>query len=98
MTQQHGLFHGGVIGAVADSAGGYAAMTLCEPGAEVLSVEYKINFVAPARGTEVLATGRVVRSGRTLIVTRPDVEVLSPQRPPTHCAVLLQTIMVIATG
>lgn len=96
VTQQQGFFHGGVLGAVADSAGGYAAMTLVPPGAEVLTVEYKINFLAPAQGPEVVATGRVVRSGRTLVVARAEVELLQPRRPPVACAVLQQTIMVVA--
>ena len=73
VTQHHGFFHGGVIGMVADVAGGYAAMTLCEPGWQVLSVEYKINFITPAAGSAIIATGHVVRAGRALIVTRMEV-------------------------
>lgn len=96
VTQQHGFVHGGVLGMVADSAGGYAAMTLCPAGAEVLSVEYKVNFLAPARGEAVLASGEVVRAGRTLVVTRAEVAVIGPGQAAAVCAVMQQTIMVLA--
>jgi uncharacterized protein (TIGR00369 family) len=68
LTQQHGFLHAGVVTAVVDSACGYAALTLMEPGAAVLSVEYKVQLLAPARGEWFRATGRVVRAGRTLTV------------------------------
>ena len=68
LTQQHGFLHAGVVTAVVDSACGYAALSLMEPGAAVLSVEFKIQLLAPARGARFLALGRVVRSGRTLTV------------------------------
>lgn len=68
LTQQHGFLHAGVVTAVVDSACGYAALSLMEPGAAVLSVEFKMQMLAPARGTRFLALGRVVRSGRTLTV------------------------------
>ena len=68
LTQQHGFLHAGVIAAVVDSAGGYAALTLMEPGAAVLSVEFKVQLLAPARGAMFRAVGRVVRAGRTLTV------------------------------
>lgn len=73
VTQQHGYFHGGASGTIADSAGGYAALTLLDPASEVLTIEYKINFVAPATGDELEAVGTVVRPGRTLTVCRLDV-------------------------
>ena len=68
LTQQHGFLHAGVVTAVVDSACGYAALTLMEAGAAVLSVEFKMQLLSPARGTEFLACGRVVRAGRTLTV------------------------------
>jgi uncharacterized protein (TIGR00369 family) len=68
LTQQHGYFHAGATSAVADSAGGYAGFTLFPAGFEVLSVEFKINLIAPARGDRLIAIGRVIRSGRTLTV------------------------------
>jgi len=66
LTQQHGYFHGGVTAAIADSATGYAAYTMMPADSSVLAVEYKINFVAPAEGSLLIARGRVLRSGRTL--------------------------------
>ena len=68
LTQQHGFLHAGVVTAVVDSACGYAALTLMEPGAAVLSVEFKVQLLAPARGASFRALGRVVRAGRTLSV------------------------------
>lgn len=73
VTQQHGFFHGGATSTIADSAGGYAALTLLDPGSEVLTVEYKINLTAPARGEELEAVGTVLKSGRTLTICRLDV-------------------------
>jgi uncharacterized protein (TIGR00369 family) len=68
LTQQHGFLHAGVVTTVVDSACGYAALSLMEPGAAVLSVEFKVNLLAPARGARFEATGRVVRAGRTVTV------------------------------
>lgn len=72
VTQQHGYVHAGAISAIADSAGGYAALTLFPEGAEVLTVEYKINFLAPA-ADHLEAVGTVRKSGRTLTVCQLDV-------------------------
>ncbi|CAM5663371.1 thioesterase [Streptomyces tanashiensis] len=73
VTQQHGYFHAGATSAVADSAGGYAAYTLFPEGTEVLTVEYKLNLLAPAVGDHIEAVGTVLKSGRTLTVCRLDV-------------------------
>ncbi|MFW6079671.1 MAG: PaaI family thioesterase [Gemmatimonadota bacterium] len=70
LTQQHGYLHAGVVAAVADSASGYAALTLTAPEAEVLAVEFKVNLLRPAKVGRFLARGRVVRPGRTLTVCR----------------------------
>jgi uncharacterized protein (TIGR00369 family) len=67
--QHHGRIHGGVVGALADSAGGLAALTLMPAGADVLTIEYKINFMRAAIGT-LRATGEVIRPGKTITVTR----------------------------
>ena len=75
LTQQHGFFHAGIVATIADSAGGYAAYTLMPAAASVLSVEYKINLLAPADGERLVASGQVVRAGRTLTVC--DLEVLA---------------------
>ena len=90
--QQQGFFHGGVIGAVADTAGGYAALTLLPAGSEVLTLEYKINFLRPAAGTRLAAEGMVLRPGRSVTVTRVDVHVLAGDRM-VFCAALQQSIM-----
>jgi uncharacterized protein (TIGR00369 family) len=73
LVQQHGFLHAGVSAAVADSACGHAALTLMERGAEVMSVEFKINMLAPAAGRSFTATGRVLRAGRTLTVCAAEV-------------------------
>jgi uncharacterized protein (TIGR00369 family) len=73
ITQQNGYIHAGATSAIADSAGGYAAMTQLPEDADVLSVEYKINLVAPASGDYLEAIGNVQTSGRTLTVCHLDV-------------------------
>jgi uncharacterized protein (TIGR00369 family) len=93
LTQQHGYFHPGVTGAVADSACGYAAYTLMGAEDSVLTVEYKINLLAPADGEELVA--RVVRSGKTLKVCMADVFVKKGGAE-NHCATVLATIMCMA--
>jgi uncharacterized protein (TIGR00369 family) len=95
VSQQQGFFHGGIIATVADSAGGYAAMTLTAAGAEVLTVEYKINFLAPAEAPAILAAGRVVRAGRTLSVTWVEVDMVGSDGSLRPCAILQQTIMTV---
>jgi uncharacterized protein (TIGR00369 family) len=72
LTQQHGFLHAGAVATVMDSACGYAALSLMEPGAAVLAVEFKVNLMAPAAGTEFIAVGRVERSGKTLTVCRAE--------------------------
>ncbi|WP_097029043.1 PaaI family thioesterase [Cereibacter ovatus] len=94
IEQQHGFIHGGVVGMIADSAAGYAAMTLVPEGASVLTVEYKLNLMAPADGTALIARGEVVRPGRTLIVTRAEVVAIKDGRE-VSCALMQQTIMVM---
>ncbi len=72
LTQQHGFLHAGVVAAIIDSACGYAALTLMPPDAAVLTSEYKVNLLSPAAGDAIIARGRVLKAGRTLIVTRGD--------------------------
>ena len=73
VTQQHGYVHAGATSAIADSAGGYAALTLFDEDSDVLTVEYKINLLAPAAGDHLEAIGTVLRSGRTLTVCQLEV-------------------------
>jgi uncharacterized protein (TIGR00369 family) len=94
IEQQHGFVHGGIVGTIADSAAGYAAMTLVPASASVLTVEYKLNFVAPADGERLIARGQVVRPGRTLIVTRAEVLSVNDGKE-TLCALMQQTIIVM---
>jgi uncharacterized protein (TIGR00369 family) len=92
VTQQHGYFHGGIIGTIADSAGGYAAYTLMPHDSSVLTVEYKMNLLAPGDGELLMARGVVLKPGRSLVVTRVDAVVVKDGRE-TLCATLLQTLM-----
>jgi uncharacterized protein (TIGR00369 family) len=92
LTQQHGYFHAGVSGAIADSACGYAAYTLMPKDSSVLTVEYKMNLLAPAQGEELIARGRVVRSGKTLKICAADVYVKKGGEE-VHCATMLSTVM-----
>lgn len=73
VSQQHGYFHGGAIGALADIAGGYAGYTLIGIEDGILTVEYKLNILAPGVGERLIGRGRVVRAGRTLTVTTADI-------------------------
>ena len=73
ITQQHGFVHAGAVAAIADSAAGYAALSLMPPGTGVLSTEFKINLLSPAKGDRIVARGRVVKSGRTLTVAQSEV-------------------------
>ena len=92
VLQQHGYVHGGVVGMIADSAAGYAAMSVVPEGTSVLTVEYKINMVAPANGDRIVAKGSVLRAGRTLLLTKADVYAVKDGTE-TLCAVMQQTIM-----
>jgi uncharacterized protein (TIGR00369 family) len=73
LGQQHGVLHAGVIASIADSACGYAALSLMPAGAGVMSVEFKMNLLAPGRGTHFTAIGRVRKAGRTLTVCEGSV-------------------------
>jgi uncharacterized protein (TIGR00369 family) len=95
LTQQHDYFHAGVTGAIADCACGYAAYTLMPADSSVLTVEYKMNLLAPADGEELIARARVVRSGKTLKVCSADVFVRKGGAE-NHCATMLSTVMCMA--
>lgn len=96
VTQQQGGFHGGAIGALADIAGGYAALTVAPEGMEVTTVEYKINFLQARQGGSLHATGRVVRSGKRIIVTAADVVHVAPDGKRSDCALMQQTLVPVA--
>jgi uncharacterized protein (TIGR00369 family) len=92
LTQQNGFFHAGVTSAIADTAGGFAAYTLFAEGANVLTVEFKVNLIAPAFGDRMYASAHVVRHGKRLTTceVRVDVEHAGTRKP---CAVMLQTLI-----
>ena len=92
LTQQHNYFHAGVSGTIADSACGYAAYTLMPAESSVLTVEYKLNLLAPADGDELTARARVIRSGRTLKVCAADVQARKNGKE-VHCATMLAKVM-----
>ena len=94
LTQQHGFLHAGVGTSVVDSACGYAALTVMEPGAAVLSVEFKLNLLAPAQGSEFVAIGRVVRAGRTLVVCSGELHAIHNERD-TVVALMQGTMMAV---
>lgn len=92
LTQQHGYIHAGVTTTIADVAGGYAASTLYLAESSVLTVEMKINLMAPAGGTRLRAVGRVLRAGRRISSTEADVFALYPDGREEICAKMLQTM------
>lgn len=94
LTQQHEYIHAGVTGAIVDSACGYAAYTLQPPGTTVLTVEYKLSLLRPAVGEKLLASARVLRSGKNITVCQGEVfGIQNGQR--TLCAATLATIMTL---
>lgn len=92
LSQQHGYFHAGIIGTLADNSGGYAAFTLMPPDASILTVEYKLNFVAPGDGERLISRAQVIKPGRTLTICRPEVFVVK-NGARTLCATALMTLM-----
>jgi uncharacterized protein (TIGR00369 family) len=92
VTQQQGGFHGGAIGALADIAGGYAALTVAPEGMEVVTIEYKINFLNSLQGGEIHAVGEVVKAGKRIIVTTAEVSHIGADGQRAACAVMQQTL------
>ena len=95
LTQQDGYLHAGLVAGALDSACGYAALTTMAVETEVLTVEFKINLLAPATGERLVARGRVLRSGRTLTVCRGDAVTISDGRE-KHVATLTATMIAIS--
>ena len=93
LAQQHGFLHAGVAASVMDSACGYAALSLMEPGAAVLSVEFKVNLLAPARGDRFRAIGRVVRAGKNVTVVSGEFRVDGESGP--LVAIMTGTMMAV---
>jgi uncharacterized protein (TIGR00369 family) len=95
VTQQQGGFHGGAIGALADIAGGYAALTVAPEGMEVLTIEYKINFLNSLQGGELRGIGQVLKAGKRVIVTTAEVLHIDANGQQTPCAVMQQTLTTV---
>ena len=96
LAQQHGYLHAGIVTTIADSACGYAAYTLMPPNSEVLSVEFKVNLLRPAKGEMFLASAEVVKSGKTLTVVRADVFSLDREGQRTLIATMLGTMICLS--
>ena len=97
LSQQHGYLHAGIVTTIADSACGYAAFTLMPAGSEVLSVEFKVNLLRPAKGEEFMTRAEVIKAGRTLTVVRADVFALS-ENDRTLVATMLGTMMCLMSA
>jgi uncharacterized protein (TIGR00369 family) len=95
LTQQHGFFHAGVVATIADSAAGYAAFSLMPDEASVLTIELKINLLAPADGERLIARGRVIKPGRTITVAQAEVFALK-NGAERQCALLTATLMAVS--
>jgi uncharacterized protein (TIGR00369 family) len=95
LAQQHGYLHAGIVTTIADSACGYSAFSLMPAGSEVLSVEFKVNLLRPARGSHFVARGEVIKSGRTLTVVRGDVFAFSADDKKELIATMQATIMCV---
>lgn len=92
VLQQHGYAHAGLAFTLADSAAGYSALSIMPDGQEVLTVEMKINLLAPAAGERLVAEGRVVRPGKRLVVVAADVYAIEGTQR-RHCAILQGTMI-----
>jgi len=92
LTQQKGYVHGGILGMIADTACGYSAFSLMPAGCSIVTVEYKINILSPARGA-LVAKGQVVKPGRTLTIARAEVYAEDGGK---HVASMQQTLMMLA--
>jgi uncharacterized protein (TIGR00369 family) len=93
LTQQNGYLHAGIVTTIADSACGYAAYTLMPAGSEVLSVEFKVNLLRPAKGSGFVAVAEVLKPGRTLTVVRSDVFTIDDGGTRELVATMLGTMM-----
>jgi uncharacterized protein (TIGR00369 family) len=93
LKQQVGAVHAGVLTTILDSASGYAAYTLMPEGSDVLSVEFKVNLLAPAFGETVVAKARVLRAGKTLTICQADAFTLDTNGVEVHVATMLSTMI-----
>ncbi len=97
ILQQHGFIHAGAVATIADSACGYAALSVMPADAAVLTTEFKINLLSPAKGERLRAIGRVVRAGKKLVITMGEV-FADEGRASKQVALITATMMVVDTG
>lgn len=95
LTQQHGFLHAGIVTTIVDSACGYAALSLMPPETGVLTIEYKVNLLAPASGERIIARGRVMKPGRTITVSTGDVYAVQADGSEKLVATMLATVMTV---
>jgi len=98
IAQQHGFVHAGALATIADSACGYAALSMMSADAAVMSVEFKINMLSPAEGPRLVARGKVVKSGRTITVCRADVFSIKPEGEAEKLVATMQGTMMAVRG
>jgi uncharacterized protein (TIGR00369 family) len=98
LTQQHGFIHAGIVTMIVDTACGYAALSLMPPGAAVLTVEYKVNFISPARGEKLVAKGRVLKPGKSLMACYGEVHAKNGAREKLVASMLATMIVREDTG
>lgn len=94
IRQQHGFAHGGVVGSIADSACGFAALSMAAPDAGVLTTEFKCNFLAPSVGDRLIARGAIIKAGRTLTLTEARIFAVAEGKE-RLCAHMTSTIMTV---
>lgn len=92
LTQQHGFLHAGIVTAIVDSACGYAALSLMPENSEVLTIEYKVNFLSPAIGEKFIAKGEVIKPGKTVTVCQGNVLAMKEGKE-SLVAVMVATII-----
>jgi len=92
LTQQHGFFHAGVISTLADNTAGYAAFSLMEANSSILTVEFKLNLLAPGKGDSLIGKAKVIKKGRTLTICRSEIYVIQ-DRNTTLCAAGQSTLI-----
>lgn len=95
LTQQDGYLHAGVVSSIADSACGYAALTVSEPGREVLAIEFKVNLLSPGVGTSFRASAKVLRPGRTITACRADVFAVKEDGTQKQIAAMQSTMYMV---
>jgi uncharacterized protein (TIGR00369 family) len=93
LTQQHQFIHAGALTTVVDSACGYAALTLMPLQSDVLTIEFKVNFLSPAQGVKAIAHGHVIKPGRSITVCQGDVFMVDSSGQQTLCTTMLATMI-----